>query len=90
VHGYYVLPFLLDGDLVARVDLKSDRGTQRLRVRAAHCEPQQDPARVAPALAAELRSLADWLGLAAIQVEPVGNLAAPLGRNVRDDRQRRE
>lgn len=90
VHGYYVLPFLLDGGLVARVDLKSDRGIQRLRVRAAHCEPGQDPARVASALATELRSLAHWLGLAAIEVEPVGNLAALLARNVRDDRHRRE
>jgi hypothetical protein len=33
---------------------------------------------VAAALAAELRTLADWLGLGAIVVAPRGDLARPL------------
>ncbi|MEA2023030.1 MAG: crosslink repair DNA glycosylase YcaQ family protein, partial [Actinomycetota bacterium] len=62
-YGYYVLPFLLDGDLVARVDLKADRKVRRLLVQAAHLEPGHEASRVSPWLALELREMASWLGL---------------------------
>jgi uncharacterized protein YcaQ len=75
VHGYYVLPFLHDGRLVARVDLKADRKTGTLRVRAAHAEPTFDPDKDLPALHARLAELATFLGLADISVEPKGDLA---------------
>jgi uncharacterized protein YcaQ len=77
VHGYYVLPFLHDERLVARVDLKADRASARLLVRAAHPEGEPASAAVA-ALADALRGLADWLELGEVAVEPVGALAPQL------------
>ncbi|GAB2467921.1 winged helix-turn-helix domain-containing protein [Jatrophihabitans fulvus] len=81
-YGYYVLPFLLGEQLVGRVDLKSDRQAGVLRVQAAWIEPGHDPAHVAPELAAELASTASWLGLAAVEVVPRGDLAGPLAECV--------
>lgn len=77
-YGYYVLPFLLDGGLVARVDLKSDRKNGVLLVQASHIEPGQDPAAVAPALAGELGQLAGWLGLPNVVIRPNGDFASAL------------
>ena len=81
-YGYYVLPFLLDGELVARVDLKSDRKAQRLLVQAAHLEPGNDASRVVPPLAAELQAMASWLGLDKIVVADRGDLARSLRSHV--------
>ncbi|MCU0277660.1 MAG: winged helix DNA-binding domain-containing protein [Candidatus Nanopelagicales bacterium] len=76
--GYYVLPFLFDGHLVARVDLKADRQAGVLRVRSAHAE-NDAPTAVAQALTAELHRLADWLGMTKISSAQQGNLDLPLG-----------
>jgi uncharacterized protein YcaQ len=67
VYGYYVLPFLLDGDLVARVDLKADRKVGALLVKGAFAE-----------LRAELDAVAAWLGLGEVKVSRNGDLAPAL------------
>jgi uncharacterized protein YcaQ len=82
VHGYYVLPFLLGDQLVARVDLKADRKAGVLRVQAAHAEEGAEHHLVAGALADELRLMADWLELEDVVVVPRGDLAGPLDQIV--------
>ncbi|GAA1990576.1 winged helix-turn-helix domain-containing protein [Isoptericola halotolerans] len=80
--GYYVLPFLQGDELTAMVDLKADRGAGVLRVVAAHRTPHAG-ASTPEALAAELRLLASWLGLAEVDVARVGDLAPDLAAVVR-------
>jgi uncharacterized protein YcaQ len=76
-HGYYVLPFLLGDQLVARVDLKADRQARVLRVQAAWAEPNA-PGETAHQLAAELVRLAVWRGLGDVVVAGRGDLAPAL------------
>jgi len=78
VHGYYVLPFLLGDQLVARVDLKADRQAGLLRVQSAHGEEGIDRGLVAAELLEELRLMADWLELDDVVVGERGDLAADL------------
>ena len=74
--GYYVWPFLLDGELVGRVDLKRADGV--LQVLGAFTEEGRDRRRVAEAMAVELRSMAGWLGLGDVTVGDRGDLAPHL------------
>ncbi|WP_460356913.1 winged helix-turn-helix domain-containing protein [Mycobacterium sp. ZZG] len=76
--GYYVWPFLLDGDLAGRVDLKADRVNGALAVLGAFTEDGRDGAHVARGLAAELQTMAEWLGLGDVVVGERGDLATEL------------
>ncbi|CAN7383446.1 winged helix-turn-helix domain-containing protein [Mycolicibacterium frederiksbergense] len=74
--GYYVWPFLLDGELVGRVDLKRADGV--LNVVGAFAEDGRDRAHVAAGMAAELRAMAGWLGLDDVVVGDRGDLVTQL------------
>ena len=76
-HGYYVLPFLLNDALVARVDVRADRPAGVLRVLASFAEPHA-PADTAVHMADELRLLQAWLNLERIEVTPAGDLGPAL------------
>ena len=61
--GYYVLPFMLDGQMVGRVDLKADRENSKLLVHSVHTEKGIKRASISDALNNELQAMASWLGL---------------------------
>jgi uncharacterized protein YcaQ len=77
-YGYYVLPFLLGDQLVARVDLKADRQRGVLMVQGAFAELGVPIDEVVGALADELHSMASWLGLAEVEIGSRGDLVSPL------------
>jgi uncharacterized protein YcaQ len=81
-HGYYVLPFLQDEAITARVDLKADRKAGKLLVLAAHAEPEAN-GETAARLARELSLMASWLGLSAVEIRPSGDLAPSLSPIIR-------
>jgi uncharacterized protein len=79
-YGYYVLPLLLGDELVARVDLKSDRAASALLVQAAWGEPGVFEDEVAEELFEELVELGQWLGLDRVVIVGKGDLAPALVR----------
>lgn len=85
--GYYVLPFLLNEQLAARVDLKTDRKAGVLRVLAAFSEAGSgiEPSEVAHGLVKELESLAGQLGVEQVVVaeDCAGDLSRQLSQAVR-------
>ncbi len=63
VYGYYVLPFLHNERLAARVDLRAERAHGRLAVHALHEEEHGLSEAGVQALAENLLDMANWLGL---------------------------
>lgn len=76
--GYYVLPVLVDGQLVGRVDVKTDRTERVLRIKAAHLEPGRDKSEVATQVASAVSDLRTLVGVDGIHVGRKGNLASAL------------
>ncbi|MBD5606954.1 MAG: YcaQ family DNA glycosylase, partial [Candidatus Eremiobacteraeota bacterium] len=70
VHGYYVLPYLVDGRLVARADLKHDRAAETLRAHAGHLETGSRASAIAERLRRDLAELAAWLGATRVAAPP--------------------
>ncbi|GAB6407036.1 winged helix-turn-helix domain-containing protein [Pseudomonas sp. MHK4] len=68
VYGYYVLPFLHNERIAARVDLRAERAAGRLAVHAVHEEEAGLDDEGMLALAMNLRRMADWLGLERVQL----------------------
>ncbi len=83
VHGYYVLPYLMGDQIVARVDLKADRKAGVLQVLSSYTEHPHDPAEVAESLAADLSGMAVWLGCDAVAVAARGDLSKHLRAAIR-------
>jgi uncharacterized protein YcaQ len=78
VYGYYVLPFLHNERIAARVDLRAERASGRLAVHAVHEEVPGLDEEGMLALALNLRQMADWLRLARVQLNCQRESAARL------------
>jgi uncharacterized protein YcaQ len=59
--GYYVLPFMMSGQMVGRVDLKADRANSKLLVHSVHTEKGVRRSTINDALNNELHTMASWL-----------------------------
>ena len=66
--GYYVLPFMMNGQMVGRVDLKADRANSKLLAHSVHTERGVKRSSISDALSAELDAMATWLGLDQVQI----------------------
>jgi hypothetical protein len=80
--GYYVLPFRVADEIVARVDIKADRQAQKLLVLATHDEKRIDRSTCVDRLARELQVLADWLGLDEVRVTRHNDISRKLAATV--------
>jgi uncharacterized protein len=76
VHGYYTMPVLMGGRLVARVDPKHDRQAGRLVLQRFHAEDGVDPDLAVAATATAARRLAAHLGADELAAGP--DLQPPL------------
>ena len=78
--GYYVMPFMHNGQIVARVDLANRRQTGVLEILGAFCEPSFDREAISKPLWEEISLLATFVGCSAIEIKRRGNLSQPLNK----------
>ena len=78
VYGYYVLPVLDGEQLVARLDLKTDRAAGVLQVLGAFAEPQVDHSPLAERLRPHLDELARFVGVDEVRYGSRGDLMTAL------------
>ena len=67
-YGYYVLPFLLNENLVARVDLKTVRSEEKLLIKGVYLEAGTEPEMVLSELAEEVKELSNFLNLSEVSI----------------------
>ena len=79
VFGYYSLPLLHNGELIARLDLKSNRQANTLQVKSAWAEAKATNKFPVAAVTKHLTQIASWQGLSSIEVAEKGNVALELG-----------
>ena len=78
--GYYVMPFMHNGQIVARVDLANRRQTGVLEILGAFCEPSFDREAISKPLWEEISLLATFVGCSVIEIKRRGNLSQPLNK----------
>ena len=80
--GYYVWPFLLDGQPCRSRRPEGRTHPRRTARRRRFHRTRARQSRVAKALASELRTMANWLGLAEVTVGTAGDLTKELSRSL--------
>ena len=76
--GYYSLPLLHNGDLIARLDLKSNRQENTLQVKSSWAEQSRVNKFPANAVTKHLQQVAKWQGLAKLEFADKGNIKLEL------------
>jgi uncharacterized protein YcaQ len=74
VYGYYSLPLLSNGELIARLDLKSNRQLGILQVQSAWAEESNIGRFPSSALGKHLKQVAKWQGLNRVEFTGKGNI----------------
>jgi uncharacterized protein YcaQ len=76
--GYYSLPVLHNGQLIARLDLKSNRQENTLQVKSSWAEDSKVADFPVKEVSNHLRQIAEWQGLRSIDIADTGNITLEL------------